>query len=408
MSNSGDNTVSVISGALKTVTNTLTVGTNPYGVAFDSTNGNIYVANTDDNTVSVIITAAPPSTIPPILTVPADITTTATSVMGTVVTYTATATANQGIPTISCNPSSGSTFTVGTTTVSCTATDMYGNAATKSFNVIVQPMPDTIPPTFTIPPSDQVLFSMNPTGLVVSYTVAAIDNNGMPTVTCTPPSGSQFPIGTTTVTCTAKDAAGNTATATAHITINLQVNPLIPVLSHPTNVTAEATGPSGAVVTFTLKSTGGQGITPVTCTPPSGSQFPIGTTTVTCTAKDAAGNISLPIIFAVSVRDTTPPTIKMPPNIKAVSTGLLTQVNLGVPTVNDLVDPNPIIINNSPSQGFSVGSTQVIWTATDHSGNSATIIQIVTITPSNNNDNNSSQSGWSGEHHHKHRYNDDG
>jgi hypothetical protein len=160
----------------------------------------------------------------------------------------------------------------------------------------------------------------------------------------------------------------------------------------------------------------------VTCTPPSGSQFPLGTTTVTCTANDAAGNISLPGIFVVSVRDTTPPTIIAPPNITATTTGQLTQVNLGVPTVNDLVDPNPIVTNNAPSQGFSVGTTQVVWTATDNSGNSATAIQIVTITSgddgnnisndtsdniSNNISSNSVQNGehqngehQNGEHHH--------
>src|SRR5205814_1817394 len=42
-----------------------------------------------------------------------------------------------------CNPSSGSTFPVGTTTVTCTATDGSGATAACSFNVTVN---DTEPP----------------------------------------------------------------------------------------------------------------------------------------------------------------------------------------------------------------------------------------------------------------------
>ncbi|MGY1833426.1 endo-1,4-beta-xylanase [Geodermatophilus sp. SYSU D01180] len=52
-------------------------------------------------------------------------------------------------------------------------------------------------------------------GTKVSYTVTAGDTrDGAVTATCTPPSGSRFPIGTTEVTCTATDTAGNTSNPT--------------------------------------------------------------------------------------------------------------------------------------------------------------------------------------------------
>jgi Tol biopolymer transport system component len=78
-------------------------------------------------------------TVPPVLTVPANITVNATGPAGAVVTYTATATDNVTLnPTVSCVPASGSTFAVGTTTVNCTATDAAGNSSTGSFTVTVR------------------------------------------------------------------------------------------------------------------------------------------------------------------------------------------------------------------------------------------------------------------------------
>ena len=64
-----------------------------------------------------------------------------------------------------------------------------------------------------------------------------------------------------------------------------------PVLSLPGPITVAATGPNGAVVTYTATATDLiDGTVPVSCTPPSGSVFPIGTTTVHCNAVDSVGN----------------------------------------------------------------------------------------------------------------------
>ena len=52
--NQGDNTVSVIDGATRTVTATVPIGKNPYGVAVDPDTHTAYVTNRDDGTVSVI------------------------------------------------------------------------------------------------------------------------------------------------------------------------------------------------------------------------------------------------------------------------------------------------------------------------------------------------------------------
>ena len=77
-------------------------------------------------------------TTPPVLHLPADITTQATGPGGARVTYSATATDDiDPAPGVSCTPPSSATFPRGTTTVSCTATDAAGNSSTERFRVTV-------------------------------------------------------------------------------------------------------------------------------------------------------------------------------------------------------------------------------------------------------------------------------
>ncbi|WP_225755624.1 endo-1,4-beta-xylanase [Actinotalea sp. Marseille-Q4924] len=78
---------------------------------------------------------------------------------------------------------------------------------------------------------------------------------------------------------------------------------LAPRIAGHDGATATATDSSGAVVTYGLPEAGdtrdGQ-LTPV-CSPASGSHFAVGTTTVTCTAADSAGNQARPTTFRVVV-----------------------------------------------------------------------------------------------------------
>ncbi len=70
---------------------------------------------------------------------------------------------------------------------------------------------DTTPPVLTVPPTITV-DANSPQGAEVNYeAVADDDTDPTPVVSCVPPSGSVFPIGSTTVTCTATDASGNTS-----------------------------------------------------------------------------------------------------------------------------------------------------------------------------------------------------
>lgn len=89
-------------------------------------------------------------TMPPALTVPADITKEATSPAGAPVAYSASASDERDPnPVVSCAPASGAIFGLGSTTVTCTATDASGNVARASFVVRVV---DTIAPVLSLPP----------------------------------------------------------------------------------------------------------------------------------------------------------------------------------------------------------------------------------------------------------------
>ncbi len=77
----------------------------------------------------------------------------------------------------------------------------------------------TTPPTITVP-GPITVDATGPTGAVVTYTVTAHDDlDGDRTVTCTPPAGRVFPIGGTSVACTATDAGDNTASASFTVTV---------------------------------------------------------------------------------------------------------------------------------------------------------------------------------------------
>jgi hypothetical protein len=115
--------------------------------------------------------------------------------------------------TVSCSPPPGSTFPKGTTTVTCVASDSFGNTSEPcSFTITVN---DMQPPTLSCSDVTGVAAASCPiaTAASSSFAVTASDNcDGSVTPGCVPSSGSVFPVGSTTVTCTATDSSGNTAT----------------------------------------------------------------------------------------------------------------------------------------------------------------------------------------------------
>jgi hypothetical protein len=156
---------------------------------------------------------------PPTLHLPDDQLVEATSAAGADVSWTASATDDEDAnpPVVSCAPSSGSTFALGTTKVTCTTKDGGGLTAKGSFLVTVQ---DTTAPVLAAH-ADVEVTTGDPSGAAVTYDEPnasdAVDPH--PAVTCAPASGATFAVGATTVTCTARDATGNESSASFKVTV---------------------------------------------------------------------------------------------------------------------------------------------------------------------------------------------
>ncbi|MEW5939230.1 MAG: HYR domain-containing protein [Chloroflexota bacterium] len=340
----------------------------PSGSTFPLGATTVNCSATDDsgNTSNGSFDITVQDTTPPLLDLPTDMTVEAASAAGVVVNFSATAAdAVDPTPTVNCVPASGSIFPLGTTTVNCSAADDAGNVSNGSFDVTVQ---DTTAPSLNLP-TDMTVEATDASGAVVNFSATAADAvDPTPTVICNPPSGSIFPLGTTTVNCSATDDVGNTSNGSFDVTVQ---DTTAPSLNVPADMTVEATSPAGAVVNFSVTAADAVDPTPtVNCVPASGSTFPLGATTVNCSATDDAGNVSNDS-FDITVQDTTPPVLTLPPNMLVDATSAAGAFVNFTATATDVVDASPTVICAPPSGSlFPFGVTTVNCTATDDSGNS--------------------------------------
>ena len=356
----------------------------PSGSTFGITTTTVTCSATDThgNTSSASFNVKVQDTTDPVISnVPSDISQEATSSSGRTVTFsTPTATDLGASVPVNCVPGSGSTFAVGETTVVCTATDGAGNSASKSFKVTVQ---DSLPPVFG--PAPDVNANAAPGGTVVTYTnpTATDAVAGVVAVNCTPASGSTFPIGSTLVSCSASDPSGHSASTTFHVIVADHTPPVITV---PADITAEATGLSGAAVTYAFSATDpDDAVSTSSCSPASGTTFAIGQTTVTCNATDSHTN-SASKTFKVTVADTTPPVLSNVPADKTVEANGFAGsiVDFVPPTAVDLGEPRLVTCAPARNSTFALGTTTVTCSASDGRGNTGTAtfkIHVVDTTP---------------------------
>ncbi|HPR26299.1 HYR domain-containing protein, partial [Lentimicrobium sp.] len=281
------------------------------------------------------------------------------------------------------------TFNVGVTTVLLTVTDASLNTATCTFTVTVN---DTENPTVTCPDNIAVSNTLNQCSAGVAIPTVVFGDNcsgsslSWNTMGATILSGSgqpgtqTFNVGTTTVQLTVTDAASNTATCSFTVTVS---DTQAPVISGcPANITRTAgSGSCSATVSWTEPTATDN------CTPSGsliwnkshtpGSVFNVGSTTVTYTASDAAGNISAACSFTVTVNDLVKPVISgCPSNISAVTgpgaTLCEAVVSWTEPTATDNCTPSGNLVwtkSHLPGSVFNVGTTAVTYTVTDGSGN---------------------------------------
>lgn len=255
-------------------------------------------------------------------------------------------------------------------TEACVGTTRLTCASFAYVSVFVQSAPtpeDTTPPTFTA--SGLTAEATGPS-TVVDYTFDASDpDDAVVSKSCTPAPGSAFPVGSTTIDCTATDSHGNAGHETFAVVVS---DTTAPALTVPGPTTAEATSPAGAVVAYTAAAHDlvDGAVTP-SCSTAAGATFPLGSTTVDCTATDAHGNSSS-ASFVVDVVDTTPPALTVPASIAVNATSPAGAVVTYAASASDLVDGSVAPVCSSASGTvFAIGDATVTCTATDSRGNAS-------------------------------------
>lgn len=148
---------------------------------------------------------------------------------------------------------------------------------------------------------DLIVAAVDGSGAVVSYALPAIsdDTDPNPSLTCAPVSGALFPLGPTLVTCAGEDASGNRAEASFAIIVADQSPP---ILTPPASLAIQTDNLNGTYVDYEvpLANDAVDGPVGAGCDVSSGSLFPIGTTWVTCSAADYAGNAAA-VSFSITI-----------------------------------------------------------------------------------------------------------
>jgi hypothetical protein len=197
------------------------------------------------------------------------------------------------------------TIPMGDTITTCKYTVTGDPTAELEEDVLIATVADTDPPVFSFDPfKGTSAEATGPNGAVVTFDVSAVDYiDGPVPFTCSPAPGSVFPIGFTEVDCTASDKSSNQASGTYFVTVK-DTTP--PALHLPASLATAATSTQGAVVTLPVTATDlVDGTVPVTCTPASGAKFPLGPTTVSCSATDrhqntASGTFAVDVTYSWS------------------------------------------------------------------------------------------------------------
>lgn len=147
---------------------------------------------------------------------------------------------------------------------------------------------DVTPPTAICPGDVTQANDVDECSAVVSFDNDVTDNCSGATVEAVPPSGSVFPVGTTTVTVAATDGSGNIDECEFTVAV---VDTQNPVVSCPTEIEVNFITPSEATAEYQATATDNCDTDlSIWCDPSSGSTFTIGSNLVSCYAEDDAAN----------------------------------------------------------------------------------------------------------------------
>ncbi|MDP4828083.1 MAG: HYR domain-containing protein [Flavobacteriales bacterium] len=327
-------------------------------------------------------------TIDPVITCPQDIlVTNDLGVCGAVVTYDLPETSdNCTVADLSLTEglASGEVFPVGTTVVTYVVTDGFGNTATCSFEVTVT---DDEAPLIQCPDNIVAFNDLGVCGAMITFNDPVVsDNCAVDTVVMTEgmASGEVFPVGVTTISYDITDIHGNMNTCSFTIEILDNEAPVVAVC--PSDITViNDNGICGAVVTYDAPTvTDNCAVIDITLVAglDSGSTFDVGTTTVTWSYTDAAGNVSF-CTFNVTVEDPEAPSIICPADIVVNNDNSICGafVTYNMPQVDDncAVADLQLISGIASGELFPVGVTELTFEVTDIYGNATQCSMTVTV-----------------------------
>lgn len=339
----------------------------------------------DDNSASAHVTVSGVNTAPCSILCPTDITKDNDPNLCTAVAVYVTPTSSgncvdpdtgQASP-VTCNPPSGTPFPIGVTAVTCGT-----GATTCSFTVTVSDTRSPSTPAIACPAD--VTVNENPAGTgsaTVNYGIPTATGNCV-TISCSPPSGSQFLAGTTTVNCTATDSSNNTAPCSFTVTVNTTTCRLD--CPDDKTVSESSAGSGSAIVTYTTATTVGTcpALT-IACSPPSGNSFPVGLTLINCTATDGSNNIFTTCSFSITVNSLPACSITCPANVSvsesSPGSGSAT-VSYSPTTTGNCSGPPPVSCSPATGAVFPIGTTTVHCNGTDPAGITSTCSFTVTVT----------------------------
>ncbi|TVR85766.1 MAG: HYR domain-containing protein, partial [Saprospirales bacterium] len=337
------------------------------------------VVDDSDNSASCQQSVTVEDNEAPDITCPSDVTvdTNAGECFATYSPAVASATDNCGIDDVSND--APSTFSVGETTVTHTATDVNGNTATCEQTVTVE---DNEVPAITCPADVTIDTDVGECFATYSPAVAsATDNCGIDEVSNDAPA--TFSVGETTVTHTATDVNGNTATCEQTVTVE---DNEVPAITCPADVTID-TDVGECFATYSpavASATDNCGIDEVSNDAPA--TFLVGETTVTHTATDVNSNEAT-CEQTVTVKDNEAPAVTCPADVTVEVPSASTDGFVSLPEATAEDNCSVASIDNDFNGGadasgtYPLGTTEVVFTATDASGNEAVCTTIVVVVP---------------------------
>ena len=269
---------------------------------------------------------------------------------------------------VSCDPASGSFFSLGTNVVTCNVPGQTNLSC--SFKVIVLKS-DPIPPVITCP-SNIVVFTCS-TSAVVTYSVSATDNSGTVYTNISIPSGSTFPLGTNTVYYSASDDCSNITFCQFDVIV-LPYPPVWGVICPNETFTTNVTGcppimPSLTnLVTITNQCTIPGGLT-ITQVPPAGTVLSSANYQVTLTVCATNGSCQNCYLSVNAALGTGCCAIDCPTNLTVTTCGSNAVVSYPTPAVNGPCASNSTVVCAPPSGStFSLGTNTVFCLATNGGG----------------------------------------